>query len=142
VTWDRLLSSLGRPFFHLGAAVRSPDAGDPCGEDAEYGPESEDTQDAPTEPEDQGEGDERDGEGAGAHRGQVGELDAHQTPCRVVDRGEQGVEGEVQREVGDDADDRGCDAGQGGGDGAVAAQALDVGGAEEDEQEAGMLRTT
>jgi hypothetical protein len=49
---------------------------------------------------------------------------------------EEGVDGDVEAEVGDDTDDGG-DAGQRCREGPVAAQAFDVGGAQQDEQEAG-----
>ena len=53
---------------------------------------------------------------------------------------EQRVDGEEGREAGDDADDGGGDPGQRGGQRAVVPQPLDVGGAEQDEQEAGHER--
>src|SRR3712207_9400389 len=50
--------------------------------------------------------------------------------------GEQGVDGEVHRQVGDHPDHGGGDPGQSGREAVVAAQPLHVGGAQEDEQEA------
>lgn len=63
----------------------------------------------------------------GADGGQGRRLQVQGTPGAVLHFGEQGVDGEVDAEVGDDSDDRGSDAVQGGAEPLAVEERLDFG---------------